>query len=89
MCGIPFLPRSPRWLAKQDRREEAIATLANIQAHGDKEDPMVLAEWEEIITVLQAEREAAPGWKKFVLNSKLGLATDHFPSSALVYRAIR
>jgi len=68
MIGIPFLPRSPRWLAKKDRTEEAITTLANIQAKGNKEDPLVLAEWEEITTVLAAERAAAKGWRKFVSN---------------------
>jgi MFS family permease len=36
MLGIPFLPRSPRWLAKVGRSEEAIETLAFIQANGDK-----------------------------------------------------
>ncbi|KAE8147894.1 general substrate transporter [Aspergillus avenaceus] len=68
MLGLPFLPRSPRWLAKVDRTEEAITTLANIQAHGNRDDPLVVAEWEEITTVLQAERNALPGWRKFVYN---------------------
>lgn len=66
--GLPFLPRSPRWLAKMDRTEEAIRTLANIQAHGNVDDPLVVAEWEEITTTLQAERSAAPGWRKFFYN---------------------
>ena len=48
MCGIPFLPRSPRWLAKVGRTEEAIQTLADIQANGNINDPYVVAEWEEI-----------------------------------------
>jgi hypothetical protein len=47
-CGIPFLPRSPRWLAKVGRTEEAIQTLADIQANGNINDPYVVAEWEEI-----------------------------------------
>ncbi|KAL1978863.1 hypothetical protein VTN31DRAFT_1722 [Thermomyces dupontii] len=68
MIGLPFLPRSPRWLAKVDRTEEAITTLARIQANGDVNDPLVVAEWEEITTVLVAERSAAPGWRKFVQN---------------------
>ncbi|KAL2215417.1 sugar transporter [Thermoascus aurantiacus ATCC 26904] len=68
MLGLPFLPRSPRWLAKVDRSEEAITTLARIQANGDVNDPLVVAEWEEITTVLAAERAAAPGWRKFVYN---------------------
>lgn len=66
MIGLPFLPRSPRWLAKMDRTDEAIQTLARIQARGDINDPLVVAEWEEITTVLAAERTAAPGWRKFV-----------------------
>ena len=68
MCGIPFLPRSPRWLAKEDRGEEAIEVLANIQAHGNKEDPLVLAEWEEITTVLAAERASGNGFSIFFKN---------------------
>lgn len=68
LMGIPFLPRSPRWLAKVGRVEEAIDVLARIQAHGDREDPVVVAEWEEIITVLNAEREALRGWRKFIKN---------------------
>lgn len=68
MFGLPFLPRSPRWLAKKDRTEEAIQTLARIQAKGNVDDPLVVAEWEEITTVLAAERAAAPGWRKFFQN---------------------
>ena len=68
LIGLPFLPRSPRWLAKKDRSEEAIQTLARIQAHGNVDDPLVVAEWEEITTVLTAERLAAPGWRKFMDN---------------------
>jgi hypothetical protein len=68
MIGLPFLPRSPRWLAKVDRVEEAIHVLANIQANGNVDDPYVVAEYEEIITVLTAERQAPKGWRKFVVN---------------------
>lgn len=68
IIGLPFLPRSPRWLAKVNRAEEAILTLARIQANGNVDDPLVVAEWEEITTVLAAEREALPGWRKFVYN---------------------
>lgn len=68
MIGLPFLPRSPRWLAKVGRNEEAIQTLADIQARGNCEDPLVVAEWEEISTVLAAERAADLGWRGFVAN---------------------
>ncbi|ORY13680.1 and other transporter-domain-containing protein [Clohesyomyces aquaticus] len=53
MIGLPFLPRSPHWLAKVDRTEEAIHVQANIQA-GE--------------CVLTAERLAAKAWRKFVYN---------------------
>lgn len=68
LIGLPFLPRSPRWLAKVGRDEEAFQTLADIQAKGNKEDPVVIAEWMEIKEVLRAEREAGSGWKKFFAN---------------------
>ncbi|PKX89748.1 MFS general substrate transporter [Aspergillus novofumigatus IBT 16806] len=71
MVGLPFLPESPRWLAKVDRTEEAITTLARIQTGGNVDDPLVVAEWEEITTVLAAERQAAPGWRKFFVNACL------------------
>lgn len=57
MAGLPFLPRSPRWLAKVGREKEAIAVLAAIQAGGNIDDPLVVAEWDEISSVLAAERE--------------------------------
>ena len=68
LVGLPFLPRSPRWLAKVGRTQEAVKILANIQAGGDQSDPYVVAEWEEITTVLAAEREAAQGYRKFFVN---------------------
>lgn len=68
MCGIPFLPRSPRWLAKVGREKEAIETLAFIQARGDVNDALVIAEWEEITTLLAAEREGQKGWRRWFSN---------------------
>lgn len=68
ILGLPFLPRSPRWLAKVGRTDEAIKTLADIQANGNIDDPLVVAEWEEIWMVLTAEREGQKGWRKFVNN---------------------
>jgi Sugar (and other) transporter len=68
MAGLPFLPRSPRLLAKVGRTEEAIQVLADIQAHGNQDNPLVVAEWEEIWTMLQAEREGGKGWRKFIHN---------------------
>lgn len=52
LCGLPFLPRSPRWLAKVGRTEEAVTILANIQAKGDQSDPMVIAGTQNQFSVL-------------------------------------
>jgi hypothetical protein len=68
MIGLPFLPESPRWLAKVDRTEEAIHILAHIQAGGNLQDPYVVAEFEEIVAVQMAELSAPKGWRKFVYN---------------------
>jgi MFS family permease len=68
MCGLPFLPRSPRWLAKVGRVQEAIEILARIQANGDIDNPLVVAEWEEITTILAAERGGQQGWRRFIQN---------------------
>lgn len=68
LLGVPFLPRSPRWLAKVGRDEEAIQILADIQADGNIHDPAVVAEWEEIVKVLAAERETGRGWRMFIRN---------------------
>lgn len=65
MAGLPFLPRSPRWLAKVERTEEAVGFLARIQAGGDVDDPLVVAELEEILMVWGKETEGQRGWKRF------------------------
>ena len=72
LAGLPFLPRSPRWLAKVGRVDEAIEILARIQAGGDVNDPLVVAEWEEITTILAAER----GKRSSTLPS---MPISHFP----------
>lgn len=55
-------------MAKVGRVDEAIGVLAKIQAKGNREDPLVIAEWDEIMMTLQAEREGQQGWRKFVSN---------------------
>lgn len=54
-----FLPYSPRWLAGKDRWEEALQVLAHLHGKGNKDDPRVLAEYEEIQEVIRFEREEA------------------------------
>lgn len=48
--------------------QEAIEILARIQAGGNIDDPLVVAEWEEITTILAAERAGQQGWRRFVYN---------------------
>ena len=52
-------PIAPRWLAAQDRWEEAIRVLANLHGKGDIGHPNVLAQYREIEEVLRFEREEA------------------------------
>lgn len=53
------------FIAKVGRSEEAIRT-ADIQADGNIHDPLVIAEWEDISTVLLAERDSQKGWRQFM-----------------------
>ena len=48
--------------------DEAVEILARIQADGNINDPLVVAEWEEITTILAAEREGQQGWRRFFQN---------------------
>ncbi|KAF2007011.1 general substrate transporter [Amniculicola lignicola CBS 123094] len=59
LVGMFFFPRSPRWLAKKDRWEEAIQVLAHLHGGGDVNHPKVLAEYREIEEALKFEREQA------------------------------
>ncbi|KAJ2723135.1 hypothetical protein GGI07_002838 [Coemansia sp. Benny D115] len=54
-----FMPYSPRWLIDNDRNEEAHTVLARLRAGGDKNDPEVLQEFEEIKEAVRVERETA------------------------------
>lgn len=54
--AMMFLPESPRWLAQQDRWEEATQVLALVHAHGDTNSPFVAKELAEIREVVEFER---------------------------------
>ncbi|KAK4145651.1 MFS sugar transporter-like protein [Dichotomopilus funicola] len=59
LVGLYFFPYSPRWLASQDRWDEAIRVLANLHGKGDVNHPKVLAQYQEIEEALKFEREQA------------------------------
>lgn len=54
--ALVFFPESPRWLAGRERWEECLEVLAILHGKGDKNNPVVLAEYEE---VREAQRVAA------------------------------
>jgi MFS family permease len=62
---IWFCPESPRWLVSKGRNEQALETLAYYHADGNREDPLVKYEYEEIRAAIDLDREVAAkiGWK--------------------------
>ncbi|KAI6812224.1 general substrate transporter [Hortaea werneckii] len=54
--ALVFFPESPRWLAGKERWEECLDVLAHLHGKGDRTNPVVLAEYEE---VQEAQRVAA------------------------------
>ncbi|UPK96201.1 hypothetical protein LCI18_007136 [Fusarium solani-melongenae] len=72
LVGLFFFPSSPRWLASQDKWEEALQTLANLHGKGDKTHPTVLAQYREIEDSLRFDREeAANSYKNLVTRRML------------------
>lgn len=62
MCMVPFMPRSPRWLASKGRYEEARQVLALVHANGDISSPLVIAELKEIQDSIEAESGEGSGF---------------------------
>ncbi|KAI1253344.1 hypothetical protein MGN70_005552 [Eutypa lata] len=48
LIALLFFPESPRWLASKERWDECLDTLAMLHAKGNREDPVVITEFEEV-----------------------------------------
>ena len=57
LIGTFFLPESPRWLAKQDRWEEAHDILTRVHGKGDPNSQLVLLGLDQIKAACQAEAQ--------------------------------
>ncbi|KAI1083688.1 putative MFS glucose transporter [Whalleya microplaca] len=56
--SLMFFPESPRWLASKEKWEECLDTLAMLHAKGDRNDPVVIAEYEEVQEAARIAAEA-------------------------------
>ncbi|RDW85701.1 hypothetical protein BP5796_04026 [Coleophoma crateriformis] len=53
---LPFIPESPRWLAYENRKNEALEVVALTYANGDATDPIVLVAFKEIVDTIDFEK---------------------------------
>lgn len=76
MVIMVFMPESPRWLIQKNRLEEALQVLARVHAGGDTSDPYVLAEFEEIKSTLEYERQLKkPNYFELLFSKEHGRRT--------------
>jgi sugar porter (SP) family MFS transporter len=54
---VMFCPESPRWLIQKGRDEQALKTLAHYHADGNRDDPLVQYEYEEIRASVELDKQ--------------------------------
>lgn len=57
-CALIFFPESPRWLAGKERWEECLDVLAAMHGKGDRNNPVVQLEFEEVQEAARVAHEA-------------------------------
>lgn len=95
LASLFFFPESPRWLASRDRWEEVHEILAHLHAKGDRHDPVVLAELEEVKDAARVAHEASdisffglfgPGiWKRTLVGCSVQIWQQLYGGNVQLY----
>jgi hypothetical protein len=91
-----LIPESPRYLISKDRREEAFEILVKYHAEGDRDSPIVHAEFAQIESTIKLELEQSKmSWrdvirspgnrKRLLIGSLLGLFTQWSGNTLISY----
>lgn len=93
-----FFPESPRWLAQRDRWDETHEILANLHAKGNRNDPVVLAELEEVREAVRVAQESkdigylglfAPGvWKRTLIGVSVQVWQQLLGGNIMMYYVV-
>ncbi|CAO3626544.1 unnamed protein product [Cunninghamella echinulata] len=56
LCGVFFLPFSPRWLMAKEREKEALLVLSRLR-HTTVHDPAMISEWKDIKAAILFDKQ--------------------------------